>query len=80
MPRPMKICTTCRFEPKWRPVAGEKSLQGICGNGLHSRVPACCVKAVIIWQPADGRRGDRLFLAPPHQTKQIYNCPSWWAK
>ena len=80
MKHPVKHCLTCRFEPKWRPVAGEKALQGVCGNGLHSRVPSCCVKAVIIWRPADGRRPDRLFLAPPHQTKQICNCPSWWAK
>ena len=50
MKHPVKHCLTCRFEPKWRPVAGEKALQGVCGNGLHSRVPSCCVKAVIIWR------------------------------
>ena len=81
MPRIQKICTTCHFEPKWRPVAGECWKQGICGNGLHSRVPACCVKAVIIWRPADGRRSDQLYVqAPRNQFKKITSCAAWWAK
>ena len=76
-----KNCLSCRFEPKWRPVAGECWKQGICGNGLHSRVPACCVKAVIIWRPADGRRGDQLYVqAPRNQFKKITSCAAWWAK
>ena len=81
MPRIQKICTTCHFEPKWRPVAGEKFLQGTCGNGLHSRVPSCCFKAIIIWRQADGRKPDKVYAKTPrNQYKSITNCPAWWAK